>query len=85
MQSFWGSDGRFYCNELCLDAPNGETIASKEIQKMVTNDIENELLQIWHLILERAKTTKNYDSKLTYGIHQIATELDTFTRDEETD
>ncbi len=85
IQSFTGSDGRFYRNELCLDTTNGETIASQELKSMKMNEAEKELLSLWYAILKTAKSTKNYNSALTYGIYQIATELDTFEKDMETD
>ncbi len=85
MRSFMGSDGRFYRNELCLDITNGETIASQELKSMKMNETEKELLSLWHSIFETAKSTQNYNPALTYGIYQIATELDTFEKDIETD
>ena len=30
MRSFYGTDNRFYRNEICLDTTNGETLASKD-------------------------------------------------------
>ncbi len=84
-RSFYGSDGRFYRNELCLDTTNGNTIASIELQKMEITETEKELLFLWNAILEQAKTTQNYNPILTYGIYQIAVELDTYQRDKEND
>lgn len=43
------------------------------------------MLSLWKLIIELAKTTKNYNKELTYGIYQISVELDTFVHDDETD
>ncbi len=54
MQSFTGSDGRFYRNELCLDITNGETIASQELKSMNMNETEKELLSLWYAIFETA-------------------------------
>lgn len=85
IRSFWGSDGRFYRNELCLDTTNGETIASISIKNLRTNENEKAILQQWKMILENAKKTKNYNPSLTYGIYQIFDELDTSHRDEETE
>ncbi len=82
MRSFLGSDNRFYKNELCLDTTNGETLASKDLCKLSANDREQELLSLWNLILKEAMKTKNYNSKLTYGVYQIFAELNTFKEDE---
>ncbi len=85
MQSFVGSDGRFYRNELCLDTTNGETVASKELKKLNMNLKEQEILSLWKSILKEAKATKKYDSNITYGIYQISNDLDTFVKNEEND
>ena len=37
---------------------------------------------MWHLVLAKAKETKNYNSDLTYGVYQIFAELNTFREDE---
>lgn len=84
MRTFYGSDGRFYKNNLCFDNTNGETIASKDIKTLRQNSKEKELLNQWDKIFSAAKQTKNYDSKLTYGIYQIYAELNTMHIDEET-
>ena len=85
MQSFIGSDGRYYRNELCLDTNNGDTIASATLKNFVASNVEKELFSLWDSIIELAKKTKNYDSTLTYGIYQITVELDTYKYDNETD
>ena len=85
MRSFNGSDGRYYRNELCFDTTNGETLASKDIQNLRLNEKEKVLISQWNIILENAKSTKNYNPHLTYGIYQIFAELDTSYRDEETE
>lgn len=71
MRTFYGSDGRFYKNNLCFDNTNGETIASKDIKKLQLNNKEKDLFNQWNKVFSVAKQTKNYDSKLTYGIYQI--------------
>ena len=76
MKSFYGSDNRFYRNELCLDNTNGETMASSLLQKLKANDDEKELLRLWDTVIKYSKQTEEYKSSLTYGIHQIYTELD---------
>ena len=77
MYSFTGSDNRFYRNELCLDGTNGETIAIKDLKNLKFDEDEITLKNQWEEVLKQAKLTKNYNSKLTYGVHQIAKELDT--------
>lgn len=84
MRTFYGSDGRFYKNNLCFDNTNGETIASKDIKKLKLNNKEKDLFNQWNKILSAAKQTKNYNPKLTYGIYQIYAELNTMHIDEET-
>lgn len=78
--SFNGSDGRYYRNELCLDTTNGDTVASADLAKMTLDADEKELMKLWDDILAEAKKTANYDSKLTYGVYQIAKELNTSHR-----
>lgn len=85
MRSFYGTDNRFYRNEICLDTTNGETLASKDLKKLTVTVKEKELLDIWKTILKWAKKTNNYNDKLTYGTYQIFVELNTFTADEETE
>lgn len=84
MRTFWGSDGRFYRNELCLDTTNGETLASADIAKLRLNDRERTLLRQWEQILYYAKQVDKYDATLTYGVFQIFAELDTSHKDDKT-
>lgn len=84
IRSFVGSDGKLYRNELCFDTTNGETIASKDIKDLKPDEMETKLLNQWKLIFNCAKTTKNYDSNITYGLYQIWAELNTFVKDDET-
>lgn len=82
--SFTGSDGRYYRNELCFDTTHGDTCASADLAKCAAtpgtalDDTDKVLLELWDLILEEAKKTKNYDPALTYGVYQITKELNTF-------
>lgn len=82
--SFTGSDGRYYRNELCFDTTHGDTCASADLEKYAAthgtalDDTDKVLLELWDLILEEAKKTKNYDPALTYGVYQITKELNTF-------
>lgn len=78
MRSFTGSDGRFYRNELCLD---GDTIASKDLAKLNTNDTEKQLLAQWQHLMAEVKKTKEYNKALTYGVYQIFAEIDTSYKD----
>ena len=75
--SFDGSDGRYYRNELCFDTTNGDTVASVDLARMSLDEEEKELLKLWKDILEEAKKTKEYKKELTYGVYQIAKELNT--------
>ena len=75
--SFDGSDGRYYRNELCFDASNGDTVASADLAKMTLDADEKALMKLWDDILAEAKRTANYDSRLTYGVYQITKELNT--------
>jgi len=76
--SFLGNDGRKYINNLCFDY---NTQASKDLKKYKLNKKEEELLNIWNSILEKAKTTieyKNLDCEFKLGIHQINNQINTF-------
>lgn len=75
--SFNGMDDRYYRNELCFDASNGDTIACVDLASMTLDSDEITLLEIWKNILNEAKKTKNYDSTLTYGVYHITKELNT--------
>lgn len=75
--SFNGSDGRYYRNELCFDTTNSDTVASADIAKMTLDADEKALVTLWNNILDEAKKTENYDSRLTYGVYQITKELNT--------
>ncbi len=84
MRSFWGSDGKRYKNELCLDNSNGETLALCDIKKLEQNDKEKMLFKQWNVVLEEAKKAKEYNPLITYGVYQIAVEIDTSYKDEKT-
>ena len=84
MRTFKGSDGRFYRNELCLDDTNGETLAIKDLKALKSGPKENTILSQWDAVLKWAKTAKAYNDTLTYGVYQIADELDTSHKDEAT-
>ena len=81
--SFWGSDGRYYRNELTLDDTNGDTVASADLTRLFAKyppDCEEQkLINLWRSIMEEATATDGYDSSITYGVYQIAKELNTFT------
>lgn len=82
MRSFTGTDGRFYCNQLCLDCSNGNTLAKENLMAFKPNEQENRLLEQWDVVLDNAKKTENYDRTLTYGVYQIIDELNTSYKDE---
>lgn len=75
--SFTGSDDRYYRNELCFDTTNGDTVASADLAKMTLDADEIALMKLWENILAEAKKTANYNPQLTYGVYQIAKELNT--------
>lgn len=78
MRSFWGSDGRFYRNELCLDPANGPTAATGALESLDAGDREGKLIGAWSRVLDEAKATSGYDPSLTYGLYQIGEELNTW-------
>lgn len=84
MRTFKGSDGRYYINHLTMDNTNGETIASKYINKMKLNNTEKQLIEVWNKIIADAKLTRNYNPSCTYGLYQIKCELNTFSKNEKT-
>lgn len=83
MRSFTGSDGRFYRNELCLDATHGDTLASKDLKLLKMNGDEKKLIGQWNILLAYAKAAKEYQKDLTYGVYQIFAEIDTSYKDSE--
>ena len=84
MRTFTGSDGRFYRNELCLDGTNGETIALRDLKPLIMGEKEEALLKQWETVLNYAKTSREYNPDLTYGVYQIHKELDTSHKDDVT-
>lgn len=85
MRTFTGSDGRFYRNELCLDTTNGPTLASKDIILLKANKDEKQLIEQFEQLMTHVKATKEYNNNLTYGVYQIAKEIDTSYKDPATD
>lgn len=77
--SFNGSDGRLYRNELCLDVG---TIAKSKLNEFKLTKDEQDLLGAFDYVLTKAKTTKNYNKKYTYGTYQIDEELNTRNKNE---
>lgn len=75
--SFTGSDGKYYKNELCFEEG---TLARKDLKDYTLDEAEEELIEFWDQILNRAMKTANYDSSLTYGVYQITKELNTFEK-----
>ena len=73
-RSFDGSDGRFYKNELCFDKG---TVASNKLKTYKLTKEEKDLLDNFTDILAKAKATKTYNRKYTYGTYQIDEELNT--------
>ncbi len=75
--SLYDKNGRYYRNELCFDDTHGDTTASADLKKMKLDAESKALLTLWRNILAEAKKTANYDPKLTYGVYQIAKDLNT--------
>ena len=73
-RSFDGSDRRFYKNELCFDKG---TVASNKLKTYKLTKEEQDLLDNFTDILSKAKSTKTYNRKYTYGTYQIDEELNT--------
>ena len=46
------------------------------------NETEKQLYAQWGILLNAVKKTKEYDGGLTYGVYQIASEIDTKYKDE---
>ena len=42
------------------------------------NDEEKKLITLWEKIINNAKTTKDYQPSVNYGLYQIKDELDSF-------
>lgn len=78
-RSFDGSDGRFYKNELCFDK---NTLASAKLKEFKLTKEENNLLDIFSEILKKARKTKNFNKKYTYGVYQVDEELNTRFKNE---
>ena len=73
-RSFEGSDDRFYKNELCFDKG---TLASKKLKDYKLSSEERDLADTFNDVLRKAKSTKAYNPKHTYGTYQIDEELNT--------
>lgn len=78
-RSFDGSDGRFYKNELCFDKG---TVASSKLKVYKLTNHEQDLIDAFADVLTKAKSTKEYNPKYTYGTYQIDEELNTRYKNE---
>lgn len=78
-RSFDGSDGRFYKNELCFDKG---TVASHKLKTYKLTNEERDLVDTFADIRSKAKSTKAYNRKYTYGTYQIDEELNTRYKNE---
>lgn len=78
-RSIEGTDGRYYRNELCFD---NNTIANLKLKSYKLTDEEKDLVDIFREVLRKAKGTKNYNSKYSYGTYQIGQELNTRYKDD---
>jgi hypothetical protein len=73
-RSFYGSDKRYYRNELCFDGKN--TLAYKELLKYDNlTTFEKTLLKYWDDVMFETKKTKEYKKDFKYGLWQIMDEI----------
>ena len=81
MRSLNGSDGPFYRNELCFDNLDGKTtLARQKLDEFIAkgyilSEEEQALFSKWNEILEKVRTTDEYNSTFTYGLYQIDEEI----------
>lgn len=78
--SFTASNGKTYLNELCFDS---DTLASEKLSTLNLTKEEQDLMQLWNLILSLSKETKNYNPIYKYGTYQILNELNTYILDDD--
>ena len=78
-RSFDGSDKRFYKNELCFDKG---TLAGSKLKDYKLTKEEQDLLDAFNDVLAKARHTKGYNKKYTYGAYQIDEELNTRYKNE---
>lgn len=76
--SFYGSDNRFYNNELCFD---DNTQMTNDLQNMTLNQNDKSILELWNRVLRLAKNTDEYNPKYSYGVWQIENDLNVFWDD----
>lgn len=67
------------CLDICFDKG---TLASEYLKKYKLTNEEQDLLDTFYDMLKKAKKTKNYNSKYTYGTYQIDQELNTRQKNE---
>lgn len=78
--SFNGSDGRFYRNELCF---HKDALANVDLKKFKLDADEQELLEVWGRVLDKAEKTGKMADSFTYGPYQIEQEINTFVKTED--
>lgn len=78
--SFNGSDGRFYRNELCF---HKNALANVDLKKFKLDADEQELLEVWGRVLDKAEKTGKMVDSFTYGPYQIEQEINTFVKTED--
>lgn len=81
MLCFKGSNEKYYKNELCLDDTNGETIATRDLKRLIVGEQEKSIIEQWNEVMFWAKQTEKYVPFFTYGVYQISKELDTSKKD----
>lgn len=73
-RSLYGSNGKFYRNELCFDK---NTLASKDLKQYALNERERDLINRYYDILKEIKDKKEYNKDFSYGPYQIREEINT--------
>ena len=58
-------------------------MATADLIRLERGEAERRILEQWDTLLAAARTTSEYNASLTYGVHQIGSEIDTFHWDEE--
>ena len=78
--SFTASNDKTYLNELCFDKG---TLSSEKLSTLNLSQEEQDLMQLWNLILALSRETKNYNPDYKYGVYQISNELNTYKIDDD--
>ena len=83
MISQYGSDGRLYLNQICLQEG---TLAKEYFDNYIAQgykltEEENKLVSLYNQLIRTIVTAEEYNEDFTYGIYQIEKEIDTTYHD----